>query len=70
MKMPTIVSPEEVARRTGIDPRLLQLIHASINETLQRLSDPVYRAKIDRQFYSGRMGDQVGFEWDMDHEGV
>ena len=58
---PKIVSPEEVSARTGIDVNLLKQVHAGIN---QMLNDKELKAKVDAQFYSGKIADIAGFEWD------
>ena len=62
---PRIVSPEEVAARTGIDVDLLRQVHTGINAML---NDKKLKATVDAQFYRGKMADVVGLEWYMDAE--
>ena len=62
---PRIVSPEEVAARTGIDVELLKRVHAGINAML---NDKELKAKVDAQYYRGNIADVDGLEWYTDAE--
>lgn len=58
-----VVSPEEAAARTGIDAGLLKPVHAGINAML---NDEELKAKVDAQFFRGKIADTAGFDWFMD----
>lgn len=64
-----ILSPEEVAARTGIDAGLLRETHAHLNDFLRAIqADTPQNRRLFNQFVSGRMADVQGFDWYMDPE--
>ena len=62
--MARIISAEEAARRSGIPVEQLRSIRDGINTML---NDRELRARVDAQFFSGRLAVESGFDWYMDH---